>query len=113
MDWLVHPYYPLTRGRAGLTLLRPWHSLHLLLTCAQPALCEVRKTLRAQGHVLTAAFVIQQAARMRDEFRAWVSGFLSWFSELILPTPHTQQSSPDEVPGSSWLSTGNQTLVTR
>ena len=69
---MVHPYYPLTQGREGLALLRPWHSLHLLLTCTQPALCEVRKTLRAQDHVLTAVFVIQQAARMRDELTAWV-----------------------------------------
>lgn len=69
--------------------------------------------LRAEDHMLTAAFVVQQAARIREEFRTWVSGFLSWFSELILPMPHTQQFSPEAVPGSSWLSTGNQTLVTR
>ena len=69
--------------------------------------------LHAQDHMLTAAPVVQQVARIRDEFRTWVSGFLSWFSELILPMPHTQQFSPEEVPGSSWLSTGNRTLVTQ
>ena len=66
MDRLDPSLLPTDSGREGLALLHPWHSLQGLLTCTQSALREVRKMLRAQDHMLTAAFVVQQAARIRD-----------------------------------------------
>ena len=66
MNWLDPSLLPTDSGREGLALLHPWHSLQGPLMCTQSALREVRKTLRAQDHMLTAAFVVPQAARIRD-----------------------------------------------